>query len=135
MMEEGSKMHGGKSQKSVALAHTTNSKLMDSFGRSHGSSPKTDVDDSATMSQLLVLANSPEALQVTKADSHLMQNAMKVDDLSQRVTYLYYSIYGRAPTTAEVKLAANYCKKSDNVKRWSHYVHALINSPEFYFIK
>jgi hypothetical protein len=87
------------------------------------------------MKQLLKLANSQECKDVAKPDSYLMKNALKKEKITDRVAYLYYSIYGRAPDKSEVKIAADYCKDTKDTKRWSNYVIALLNSPEFYFIK
>ena len=135
MMEEGSMKYGDGKNSKVQLAHYSNSDFLKVFGRSDRSSPQTDLNTTATMKQLLKLANSPLCINVTKPDSYLMKNAMSKEKVGERVSYLYYSIYGRAPDKAEVKLAINYCKKIEDVKRWSKYVLALLNSPEFYFIK
>ncbi len=135
MMAEGSMTHAPTNGKNVQLAHYKYSDFMKVFGRSDSSAPNTNLNTAATMKQLLKLANSPECLSVAKADSYLMKNAMAKESVSERVSYLYYSIYGRAPVKAEVSLAVNYCKSATDVKRWSNYVVALINSPEFYFIK
>lgn len=135
MNNKGSSMQGKGKGSSVSLAYRSNSEFLGLFGRSDFSFTNTGLNNTATMKQILKLTNSTEALSVTKSNSYLMKNAMAKKEVPQRVSYLYYSIFGRAPNKAEVNVAIQYCKTAENEKRWSKYVLALINSPEFYFIK
>jgi len=135
MTQEGSMKQD--SNKSVTRAHYANSDFVDVFGKPDRSATTTNLDTTATMKQLLKLANSEECRVVTKEDSYLMKNTLSKESLPERVQYLYYSIYGRAPTNSDVKLATEFCKGTDKKEnaQWSKYVLALLNSPEFYFIK
>lgn len=119
----------------LKMASYSRADLIDVFGRSDRSAPKTDLDTTATMQQLLKLMNSESTRGVASPDSYLMKQAMTKENLSDRVAYLYYSIYGRAPDKSEVIMAKDYCEDMKDVKKWSQYVLALMNSPEFYFIK
>jgi hypothetical protein len=134
MMEEGS-MKYNNPNKMVKLANYSNTDFLKVFGKPDRSVTNTNLNTTATMKQLLKLANSQECKDVAKPDSYLMKNALKKEKITDRVAYLYYSIYGRAPDKSEVKIAADYCKDTKDTKRWSNYVIALLNSPEFYFIK
>lgn len=134
MKEEGS-MKYGDPKKMVQLANYSNSDFLTVFGKPDRSVTNTNLNTTATMKQLLKLANSAECKAVAKPDSYLMKNALAKEKFTDRVAYLYYSIYGRAPDKSEVKIAVDYCKDTNNTKRWSNYVIALLNSPEFYFIK
>jgi hypothetical protein len=64
-----------------------------------------------------------------------MKEMWKLNKLDDRVTFLYYSIFGRAPKKKEVMIAEKFFSKGDKADRWSKYTLALLNSPEFYFIK
>lgn len=135
MEQEGSMKQDGN--KTVMRANYISSDFVDVFGKSDRSVTTTNLETTATMKQLLKLANSEECRSVAKEDSFLMKNTLSKEKIPERVQYLYYSIYGRAPTNNDVKLAAEFCNgtdKNDN-KLWSKYVLALLNSPEFYFIK
>ena len=119
----------------IRRAHYNHSDFFTVFGKLDGAVTSTHLNTKATMQQVLTLANSEECKEVTDENSYLMKAAYAKEKLSDRVQFLYYSIYGRAPLKNEVSLAMSYCKDLKDKKRWANYVLALLNSPEFYFIK
>lgn len=139
MMTMGSNDAGSNMQdfkgRMVQRANYTPSDFQNVFGMLDRSSPETNVDTGATMKQILKMMNSPECHKVTDKNSYLMKEMWKLKKLDDRVTFLYYSIFGRAPKKKEVMIAEKFFSKSDKPDRWSKYTLALLNSPEFYFIK
>jgi len=135
MMEpQGSSTYNAKG-KMVMRANYASGDFMKVFGSTDRSSPDTNVDMGATMKQILKMINSPECHNVVKKDSFLMKEMWKKEKVTEKISYLYYAIYGRAPTKKDVGIAARFFEKSDKPDRWAKYTLALINSPEFYFIK
>jgi len=135
MMNTDSMMAENYSGKAVLRSNYHGSDFMDVFGSTDRSAPDTNVEMRATMKQILKLINSPECLNVVRNDSYLMQECSKLDKLTDKVSYLYYAIYGRAPTKKDFNIAVNFFEVSNKQSDWEKYVIALINSPEFYFIK
>lgn len=131
----GSMMHGANHGKDVRRSHHYNNDFMNVFGSLDRSAPETNIETGATMKQILKMMNSGACSSVTKTDSYLMRNTLAKDKMSERVSYLYYSIYGRAPKSKEFRIAQAFFEKGDQPSRWSKYALALLNSPEFYFIK
>jgi len=119
----------------IQLANYAPNSFMKVFGMHDRSAPDTHVETSATLQQILKIMNSPECKNVTRRDSYLMKNLKTKEKFNQKISYLYYSIFGRAPDQQELKLALHFFSKADSEKRWQTYVLALLNSPEFYFIK
>jgi hypothetical protein len=119
----------------VQRANYGSNDFMMVFGALDRSSPDTDAETGATMKQILKMMNSSSCAAVAKRNSYLMKNTLEKESLPQRISYLYYSIYGRSPTKADVKLASNFLGEEPKENRWEKYVLALLNSPEFYFIK
>jgi hypothetical protein len=135
MMGEPITMNAGYSGKAIRRAHYNGSDFMAVFGSTDRSAPETNVETKATMKQILKLINSPETQGIVRKDSQLMKELWKKDKMSEKVQYLYYSIYGRAPSKKDLNVATQFFKVSDKTEDWCQYVLALINSPEFYFIK
>jgi hypothetical protein len=136
MAQKGGSMKQDASNiKAINRAHTKNSDFMSVFGSLDRSAPETNLETGATMKQILKMMNSQDCIAVTRKDSQLMKNTMKREKLTSRVSYLYYSIYGRAPKSKDLRIAEAYFSKGNTSERWSKYVLALLNSPEFYFIK
>jgi hypothetical protein len=139
MMTMGSNDAGSNMQdfkgRMVQRANYTPSDFQNVFGMQDRSSPETNVETGATMKQILKMMNSPECQKVCSKDSYLMKEMWKLNKLDDRVTFLYYSIFGRAPKKKEVMIAEKFFSKGDKADRWSKYTLALLNSPEFYFIK
>ena len=119
----------------VKRANYKPGELMDVFGASDHGSPDTNIKSKATMKQLLKLINSDESKSATSKDSYLMKEVMKKKKLGEKISFMYYSIYGRAPTKKDLTIASKYLDGSTKDEDWSNYALALINSPEFYFIK
>ena len=134
MQPQGSSTYNANG-KMVMRANYASGDFMKVFGSTDRSSPDTNVEMGATMKQILKMINSPECHNVVKKDSFLMKEMWKKEKITEKISYLYYSIYGRAPTKKDVNIAAKFFDKSDKPERWSKYALALINSPEFYFIK
>jgi len=135
MMEEKEGSMKQDNGKAVMRANYKSGDFMNVFGALDRSAPETNVDTGATMKQILKMINSEECRNVAKKDSYLMTEMWKHEKTTERIAYLYYSIYGRAPTQKDVSIATNFFEKDDKPERWSKYTLALINSPEFYFIK
>ena len=133
--QNGSMMHTDAKGKTVLRANYKSGDFMNVFGLSDRSSPETNVDMGATMKQILKMMNSQECKNVAKKDSFLMKEMWKKEKLNERISYLYYSLYGRAPTRKDLNIAVKFFSKGDKIDRWSKYTLALLNSPEFYFIK
>lgn len=133
--QNGSMMHTDSKGKTVLRANYKSGDFMNVFGLSDRSSPETNVDMGATMKQILKMMNSQECKNVAKKDSFLMKEMWKKEKINERISYLYYSLYGRAPTRKDLNIAVKFFSKSDKIDRWSKYTLALLNSPEFYFIK
>lgn len=133
MMMQGSMTHG--KNKIVKASHYQNNDFMQTFGAMSRSAPETNLDTEATIKQILKLMNSEQSKNAVKKDSYLMREMWKLEKMSSRVSYLYYSIYGRAPTNKDLAIAEKFLGTSNKMDRWSKYALALINSPEFYFYK
>jgi DNA-binding ferritin-like protein (Dps family) len=115
-----------------ASYHQFNSELMETFGLSDYGAPETNLNTKATMKQILKLLNSQEVKNAIGPDSYVMQEVKKLDKFVDKIKYLYYSIYGRSPNGKDVAIAKEFL---DETKDWTSYTLALLNSPEFYFVK
>jgi hypothetical protein len=135
MMEE--KMMGSnKHNKAIVRANlVSRPEFMDVFGATDRSSPETGGSPEASIKQILKMINSPECHAALKKDSYLMKGLYNKEKIGEKISYLYYSIYGRAPSKKEVGIAAKYIGNSNKHERWANYTLALINSPEFYFVQ
>jgi hypothetical protein len=133
MMMQGSMSHN--KGKAVMASHYQNNDFMKTFGATARSAPETNVNTGATIKQILKLMNSDQSKNAVKKDSFLMREMWKIEKLPSRISYLYHSIYGRAPSKKDVAIAAKFLGGTNKMERWSKYALALINSPEFYFYK
>lgn len=135
MMEE-QMMGSYKHNKSVVRANlVSRPEFMDVFGATDRSSPETGGSMEASIKQILKMINSPECHDALKKESFLMRGLYNKEKMGEKISYLYYSIYGRAPSKKEVGIAAKYIGNSNKHERWANYTLALINSPEFYFVQ
>jgi len=133
MMAEGSMKH--MENNNVMRAHYQDNDFMKVFGATSRTAPDTEVNMGATMKQILKMMNSDECKNVVKEDSYLMQELFKLDKMADKISFLYYSIFGRAPNGKDLDIAVKFFSKSEKPERWSKYTLALINSPEFYFYR
>ena len=134
MMSNGSMAHA-KNPNKLMKANYQNNDFMKVFGATSRSAPDTNVNMGATMKQILKMMNSEQCLNVVKKGSFLMNELVSREKMTEKISFLYYSIYGRAPTKSDLSIASKFFSKSDKPERWSKYTLALINSPEFYFFK
>ena len=67
--------------------------------------------------------------------SKITEDKNKQKTLEEKVYFLYYSIYGRKPDSKELQIAKKFHSHPNLKNGWSDYALALLNSPEFYFIK
>ena len=95
MMGEESMMNSNYNGKMIKRANYHSGDFMNVFGSTDRSAPDTNVETKATMKQILKMINSPECHSITKKDSFLMKELAKREKLSERISYLYYTIYGR----------------------------------------
>ena len=119
----------------IELANYKAGEFMAVFGSTDRSAPDTNVEMGATMKQILKMMNSNETQKVVSKNSFLMLELFKKEKFDERMNFLFYSIYGRAPSRKDKDIAKTYINNSENRKVWGNYTLALINSPEFYFIK
>jgi hypothetical protein len=121
-------------QKMITRANYKGNDFMTTFGAHDRSAPETSLNTGATMKQILKMMSSEQCKDVVSDKSQLMLNLDKFTSFSDKIKYLYHSIYGRSPEKKELTIASNYL--SDNKSSaWQSYIMALLNSPEFYFIK
>ena len=76
--------------------------------------------------------------QVAKKDSLLFKNIMKEEKFGNRVKVAIISVYGRLPTSNDIKIAQKFFEKVPHLKEelaWREYIIAILNTPEFLFIK
>lgn len=131
---EGSQSHHEPSRM-IHRAHFKSNGFMNDFGKLDRSSPETSIDSGSSLKQILLMMNSSNVKNIVYKDSYLMKELKKIEQLEKRVQFLYYSIYGRAPQKKELLMAKKFIEESKHKGAWSDYTLALINSPEFYFIK
>lgn len=131
---DGSQSHD-EINRMVHRAHFKGSGFMNDFGKLDRSSPETSIDSGSSLKQILLMMNSSEVKSIAYKDSYLMKELNKIESLEKKVQFLYYSIYGRAPQKKELLIAKKFIEESKHKGAWSDYTLALINSPEFYFIK
>jgi len=129
-------MNAGSTRNNMVLrSNYTGNEFMNTFGAHDRSSPETALNTGATMKQILKMMSSDQCKDVVKKDSQLMIQLNKYKSLSGKITYLYASIYGREPNKKEFSIASKFLDDSDKKTQWETYIIALLNSPEFYFIK
>lgn len=112
----------------------SSSDFMTIFGNTDRTSPESMGDNSSTMQQVLKMMNSQECYNVIKKDSFLMIELDKREEFINKIKFLYRSIYSRNPTLKEIKIAEHYLEGKKK-EYWGKYIIALMNSPEFFFIK
>jgi hypothetical protein len=129
----GSSMHDQKNM--IFRANLTYNSLIQEFGAHDRSSPETSPNTEATMKQILKMMNADICKNVIAPDSYLMSNMAKLNKFTDKVNFLYLSVFGRNPDKSELSIAEKYISQTKQEKAWSDFALALINSPEFYFIK
>lgn len=135
MMSEmnGSSMHDQSA--AIYRANLTHNSLLEEFGAHDRSSPETSPNTEATMKQILKMMNADICKSVIAPDSFLMTNMSKINKFNDKINFLYLSVFGRSPDKSELSIAQKYISQTKPEKAWGDLTLALINSPEFYFIK
>ena len=86
--------------------------------------------------QALFLLNHPFALEQTKQIAALAENASSDD--RKRIQWLYQTLYGRPPTSAETKLGVAALDaargRGDEAVAWEQYCQALLCANEFVYV-
>lgn len=107
--------------------------FLHNFGSQERSEPDTKTDPEASIQQIMSMLNSSMVQKAVHKNSYLMKELNKRSSSSKKLSYLTYSIYGRAPTKEEMNLSQSILKDFDN--NWGTLAKIFINSREFYFIK
>ena len=107
--------------------------FLNTFGDKERSQPITTTNSEANMQQIMTLLNSGLIKSVTNKNSHLMKGLEQRENTADKISYLTYSIYGKAPSAKELKLYMSVLK--DFNQDWTVLIKILLNSREFFFIK
>ena len=131
----GSMAHTPAIRGKVTRANRSSSDFMKVFGALDRAAPESTVETGATMKQILKMMNSRECKEVIASDSYLMTHLLQQPKFNQQIDYLYLSLFTRKATPNEHKIAQNFLGPEAKFHNWAKYTLALLNSPEFYFIK
>ena len=83
--------------------------------------------------QALILMNDPFVAQQAR---NWAERSLDVEeDSEKRIKWMYESAFGRLPTENEFKVSMEFVGDSTDVKTWTDFAHALINTKEFIFLR
>ena len=133
MMQERASRTSNPKSGMIMRANYHHSELMQVFGASEYESPETTVKTKATMKQLLKMINGKEVHDVTKADSFIMRKIKSMDKLGEKSVFLLLQYFRQS--SHQKRRFSSRCLFKEQPDDWSTYTLALLNSPEFYFVK
>jgi len=129
--DKGSSSH----HKTMTGAFQRSNAIKSVFGESDRSAPSNGGSEEPSSIQILKLMNDPVIKASVDHKSSLIKRMSEEKSFTDKLVYLYYSIYARKPSSKEYKIAKAFIVKETDLKLWSEFAHAMLSSPEFLFIQ